>query len=407
MEHKNYSDPVWIYLNNLSRVPLLSHGQEMQYAVIIRYAQYKLLDMAFRQPSAFQLIKRIKSLIDREGTSCSDFFRIEKTEEAEKNSHRLIDAILQLEGEIKKASTEEDINKLRDRCVDLVQELKLNPRYVQDIIDEYRSQLMKSSDKPTIDKFLDWEKTRDKAKEAIINANVRLVVSIAKRYIYLGIEIGDLIQEGNRGLITAVDNFDHTKGYRFSTYAIWWIRQAILRSIQEKGKTIHIPANVALLSQKIDHFVKDWFRKNGKNPSVEEISTELGVSVEKVEGALFNLTTVSLDAVINEEDGTPLVECLEDKNTESPFERVSIEDLRTQIMKILNNLEPNERATIMMRLGLDDGRIKTLWEIGERLHLSNERIRQIGIKALRKLRRMPAIKELLPWQEDLDIIKDF
>jgi RNA polymerase primary sigma factor len=225
------------------------------------------------------------------------------------------------------------------------------------------------------------------------------VVGVAKRYLRRGMEISDVIQEGNKGLITAVDNFDYRKGYKFSTYAIWWIRQAILRAIHEKSKTIHLPANAFDFFMRMEQFGRAFSLRHGRQPSVEEISAHLKCSVQKVSAILESaMRPLSLDRQIGFDDAT-VGEYIEDPRTEDPFERLSLSDLREHIRHVLDSLEPKEKQTVIMRFGLDDGRIKTLGEIAERLRLSNERIRQIEIKALRKLRMANRVGELSPWKE--------
>jgi len=236
---------------------------------------------------------------------------------------------------------------------------------------------------------------------------VRLVVSIAKRYVHRGMEISDLIQEGNKGLITAVDNFDYHKGYKFSTYAIWWIREAISRAIHEKSKTIHLPASTFDLVNRVEQFSRRYSLQHGSYPPVETIARELKCTVEKVEFALeCAANPISLDMEVGSEDGTTIGEYIEDTRSENPFNRLSLENLREHINRVLESLDHKERETVIMRFGLDDGRIKTLGDIGAKLKLTNERVRQIEIKALKKLKQSSMVQELESWREDLGNITD-
>jgi RNA polymerase primary sigma factor len=242
---------------------------------------------------------------------------------------------------------------------------------------------------------------RDQAKYAVIEANVRLVVSIAKKYIMRGMEIIDLIQEGNRGLIKAVENFDYRKGYKFSTYATWWIRQAISRAINDKSKAIRIPANTLDLVNKTVRLCKQWVLDYGYEPSHQELAEALNTSVSKVQLALeYSLEPISLDMEISNESGTTIGEYIEDTSAEDPSLRISLIHLREQIKQVLDSLSPKEREIVVMRFGLDDGRIKTLKEIGEFFNISRERVRQIETKAIGKLKHPSRSRQLQAWREE-------
>jgi RNA polymerase primary sigma factor len=254
-----------------------------------------------------------------------------------------------------------------------------------------------------LEEFTRWEETRNQAKCAIIEANVRLVVSIAKKYTLRGMEIIDLIQEGNRGLIKAVENFNYRKGYKFSTYATWWIKQAISRAINDKSKTIRIPANTLDLVNKTVKFCRKWVTEYGCEPTHEEISHALGLSISKVQMALeYSMDPISLDMEIGNDGTTTFGEYIEDTKAEDPARRMLLIKLREQIKDVLNSLQKKEREIVVMRFGLDDGRIKTLKEIGEAFNISRERVRQIETKALSKLKHPSRTKQLVAWKEDRD-----
>ncbi|MBN1578014.1 MAG: sigma-70 family RNA polymerase sigma factor [Chitinispirillaceae bacterium] len=422
----HYSDPTWLYLNSLGRVPLMSRGQEVQYAILMRFAQLKLLDMAFREPVVLDTVYTIAHELAEGAIECVDVLRIEEdrikdpaeVESLRKKFIASVDTIKtehsHLDALRKKAfknpkdeKLSEQVMELEDHVIELCQQLRLNSRRVREVLDKYREKLVVTSSHEAIEHFAGWEEMRTQAKCAIIEANVRLVVSIAKRYIHRGMEISDLIQEGNKGLITAVENFDYRKGYKFSTYAIWWVRQAITRAIHEKSKTIHIPANTFDLVGKVERFTREWNLKHGVQPSMEEIADGIGSTMDKVETALeCAVDPISLDMEVGSEDGTTIGEYIEDTHSEDPFQRLSLVSLRQHIHQALNTLDAKEKETVLMRFGLDDGRIKTLGEIGQKLHLTNERVRQIEIKALRKLKQTSRAQTLLPWKEELDIAED-
>lgn len=421
LEKTHYSDPTWIYLNSLGRVPLMSRGQEVQYSILMRFAQYKLMDMAFRRSQIHQTIFNMCKELHDGKIDCVDILRIEEDrvknpseiEEMKRNFFKVADAlhlsISDLE-KFKKTADLSDPNTIgqiqfkEDQIVEICQQLRLNTRRIRDLLEKFKKILTESATVEDLETFSYWEEMRNQAKSAVIEANVRLVVSIAKRYTYRGLEISDLIQEGNKGLITAVDNFDYRKGYKFSTYAIWWVRQAITRAIHEKSKTIHLPANTYELISKIERFSREWNLKYGNQPSVDDIAEGLGCAAEKIETALeCAVDPISLDMEINAEDGTTIGEYIEDTNSEDPFVRLSLSSLRKHIQQVLESLDLKEKKTVIMRFGLDDGRIKTLNEIGEKLGLTNERVRQIEIKALRKLKQTSRSNILLPWKEDIDM----
>ncbi|MFP4165023.1 MAG: sigma-70 family RNA polymerase sigma factor [Chitinispirillaceae bacterium] len=418
----HYSDPTWLYLNSLGRVPLMSRGQEVQYAILMRFAQYKLLDMAFREPLTIDSIYRIGEQIEAGFIEVSDALRVDEDhlkdpleiEELQERFFSTLEELKKIDKQLRKlkntmgeSSGEEfklKILELEDKLIEKCQQLRLNSRQTKDILKRFKIHLEEKNHTMLLESFSYWEEMRNQAKCSIIEANVRLVVSIAKRYIHRGMEISDLIQEGNKGLITAVDNFDYRKGYKFSTYAIWWVRQAITRAIHEKSKTIHLPANTFDLVTKIERFSRKFSLKHGSQPTVEQISEELKCPVEKVELALeCAANPISLDMEVGNEDGTTIGEYIEDTRCEDPFSRVSLGSLRQHIDRVLDSLDSKERKTVIMRFGLDDGRIKTLGEIGAKLKLTNERVRQIEIKALKKLKQSSRVQELEPWKEDPEI----
>lgn len=419
----HYNDPTWIYLNNLGRVPLMGRGQEVQHAILMRFALFKLLDEAFKDQVVIESVFRMAELLRQGAIECSDILRIEEDNlKSEADKKERLESFLQVVGQLEQVNSQlQEVKKrltdnpksntdsqqqqdLEDLQNDKCQQLKLNTKQIKDILERFKINLLESSDPQVVESFHYWEEMRNQAKCNIIEANVRLVVSVAKRYTHRGLEISDLIQEGNKGLITAVDNFDYRKGYKFSTYAIWWVRQAIIRAIHEKSKTIHLPANTFDMVTKVEHFVRKWNLQRGTNPTHDEIADGLSCAVDKVRIALeCTANPISLDMETGNEDGGTIGEYVEDTRCEDPFSRLSLDNLREHITKVLESLDPKERETVIMRFGLDDGRIKTLSEIGQKLHLTNERVRQIEIKALRKLKQSSRAAELEPWREGLGI----
>ncbi len=251
----------------------------------------------------------------------------------------------------------------------------------------------------TADEEMDLAKRmeeRDKeAKDMLCNANLRLVVSIAKRYVGRGMAFLDLIQEGNLGLMKAVDKFDWRRGFKFSTYATWWIRQAITRSIADQGRTIRIPVHMVETINKQIRVTRQLVQKLGRDPSPEEIADEMGISPEKVrEISKIAQEPVSLETPIGEEEDSHLGDFIPDDDAQSPADAAAFSMLKEQLDEVLATLTDREQKVLRLRFGLDDGRQRTLEEVGQEFDVTRERIRQIEAKALRKLRHPSRSRKL-------------
>ncbi|TMD06770.1 MAG: RNA polymerase sigma factor RpoD [Chloroflexi bacterium] len=407
MDSVSLDDPVRMYLKEIGRVSLLTAADEVDLAKAIEAggAHEALSQLTIPEKDAFGHLRLINETFPE---AIEKLHRAADGERKKYGEPLLGDDLLELTRLKRGAEIYKEVGKEADRLWRLCN--RKDGAVPTDIADTNAARRYGEMSAKDIDCYRAFYRAKEnlserfyhsyEAKQRLTEANLRLVVSIAKKYIGRGMSFLDLIQEGNMGLIRAVEKFDYHKGYKFSTYATWWIRQAITRAIADQARTIRIPVHMVETINKLVRVSRRLLQELGREPADEEIAEEMGITPERVREIIkVSQDPVSLETPIGEEEDSHLGDFVEDKEATSPSDAASLTMLRNEVEDILDTLTPRERRVLQLRFGLIDGHQRTLEEVGKRFGVTRERIRQIEAKALRKLRHPSRSKKLRDYLE--------